>query len=95
MKKTVLLLLITYATQAFCGKIDAAYKALSMFDYFKAKELFYGSLQKKPAEASYGLAILFYRTDNPFSDIDSAAKYIAKSRKTFKDTVTLSGFSVS
>lgn len=95
MKKTVLLLLITYATQAFCGKIDAAYKALSIFDYFKAKELFYGSLHKKPAEASYGLAILFYRTDNPFSDIDSAAKYIAKSREAFKDTLTLSGFSVS
>lgn len=95
MKKFILLLLITYTTQAFCGKIDDGYKALSMFNYFKAKELFYSTLGKKPAESAYGLATLFYRTDNPFSNIDSAAKYIAISKHAFKDTITLSGFSIS
>lgn len=61
--------------------IGEAYKALSVYDYFKAKKLFYKSLKQKPKEASFGLAAIFYRADNPFSNIDSAAKYIAISRQ--------------
>ncbi len=95
MKKIALVLLISYAATAYSGKISAAYKALRIYDYFKAKELFYSTLSKNPAEASYGLATIFHRADNPFSNIDSAAKYIANSKKTFKDTVTLSGYFIA
>jgi hypothetical protein len=95
MKKYILVLVILFAFKAFGGKISMAYKALSIYDYFKARELFYASLTKNPAEAGYGLATMYYRNDNPFSNIDSAAKYIAKSAKMFKDTVTLSGYVIS
>ncbi len=95
MKKFILVLLISSTVNALAGKIMSAYKALSIYDYFKAKELFYSSLTKNPCEASYGLATIYYRTDNPFSNIDSAAKYIAKSNLSFKDTVTLSSYFIS
>jgi len=95
MKKIILVLLISSAANAFAGKITAAYKALSSYDYFKAKELFYGALSKNPCEASYGLATIYYRNDNPFSNIDSAAKYITTCKRNFKDTVTLSSYFIS
>jgi hypothetical protein len=95
MKKYILVLVILSAFKGFGSKISLAYKALSIYDYFKAKELFYASLAKNPAEAGYGLATIYYRSDNPFSNIDSAAKYIAKSTKAFKDTITLSGYFIS
>ena len=95
MKKIILVLLIFSTVPVFSSKIINAYKALSLYDYFKAKKFFYYSLAKNPTEASYGLATIFYRNDNPFSNIDSAAKYIAKSNRFFKDSVTLSGYKIS
>ncbi|MES2132183.1 MAG: WG repeat-containing protein [Bacteroidota bacterium] len=95
MKKIIPVLLLICSLNAFGGKIASAYKALSVYDYFKAKGLLYASLSKNPAEAGYGLATIYYRTDNPFSNIDSAAKYIAKCAKSFKDTLTLSGFLIA
>ncbi len=82
-------------TNAFGNKISEAYEALAIFDYFKAKQLFYKAYQKFPNESSFGLATIFYRNDNPFSNIDSAAKYIAISHARFKDTTTLSGFKIN
>jgi hypothetical protein len=52
---------------ANAAKINDAYKALEIFDYFKARKLFYESYNKKTSHASYGLAIIYFRTDNPFS----------------------------
>lgn len=95
MKKVIPVLLLICSLNSFGGKIASAYKALSIYDYFKARELFYASLSKNPAESGFGLATIYYRTDNPFSNIDSAAKYIAKCTKSFKDTVTLSGFFIA
>lgn len=67
------------------AKINQAYEALSIYDYFKAKKLFYEVLKKQPnAPAAYGLSTLFYRTDNPFSNADSAAKYITRAGNFFK-----------
>lgn len=95
MRKIASLFIICFALKVSAGKISDAYEALSIFDYFKAKQLFYKSITKYPCESSYGLATIFYRTDNPFSNIDSAAKYIAISSKTFKDTLTLSSFHIN
>jgi hypothetical protein len=81
-------------TNAFGNKISDGYKALAIYDYFKAKQLFYKSYSKYTCEASYGLAIIYHRNDNPFSNTDSAAKYIALSRYHFKDTITYSGFRI-
>ena len=77
------------------GNISQAYEALTIFDYFKAKNLFYKNLKKLPTDASYGLATIYERNDNPFSNIDSAAKYIALSKLNFKDTVTYSAYHIN
>lgn len=71
------------------AKINQAYEALSIYDYFKAKKLFYEVLKKEPkAAAAYGLSTIFYRTDNPFSNTDSAAKYITLAGNFFKISPT-------
>lgn len=95
MKKYILVLSVICAFKGFGSKISSAYEALSVYDYFKARSLFYSSLSKYPSEAGYGLATIYFRNDNPFSNIDSAAKYIARSAKTFKDTARLSGYMIS
>lgn len=95
MKKYLFVVMVALALKGFGSRIASAYQALSVYDYFKAKDLLYASLSKNPSEAGYGLATIYYRSDNPFSNIDSAAKYIAKSAKTFKDTARLSGFEIS
>lgn len=95
MKKIVSVLLICITVRGFASKISDAYAALYIYDYFKAKSLFFSSLSKFPAESSYGLATIFNRNDNPFSNTDSAAKYIAISRQHFKDTATYSSFHIS
>lgn len=67
------------------SKIEDAYEALSIYDYFKAKKLFYGELKKShKTAAAYGLATIFYRTDNPFTNTDSAVKYITLSGNYYK-----------
>lgn len=95
MKKIVWLIFMLIALNGYSKTIADAYSALSIYDYFKAKALFFKSISKNPAEAAYGLSIIFYRTDNPFSNTDSAAKYISIAQKTFKDTVSYSGFSIN
>src|ERR1700741_221194 len=95
MKKTSCIILLLFATKVFSSKISDAYAALSIYDYFKAKQLFLKSLAKSPSEASYGLATIYYRNDNPFSNIDSAAKYISTAQIRFKDTVTYSLYHIN
>ena len=95
MKKIICLFLVCLASKVFSSKIADAYAALSIYDYFKAKQLFIKSLPKFPAEASYGLATIYYRNDNPFSNIDSAAKYISKAKTLFRDTVSYSLYHIN
>lgn len=61
------------------SKINKAYDALKIFDYFKAKKLFYSCIKKEPVLATYGLATIYQRNDNPFHNLDSAYKYIERS----------------
>jgi hypothetical protein len=52
------------------------FKALAVYDYFNAKKHFYKSLKQAHIPYSaYGLAIIYARNDNPFSNSDSAVKY--------------------
>ena len=67
---------ILLSCSAIAGKIDKAFACLQEMNYFEAKKLFYESLKKKVVPASYGLATIFYRKDNPFHNIDSAYRYI-------------------
>lgn len=74
---TTFLLVCGFA--AIGGEIEKGYRALSIYDYFKARKLFYKQLKKHPAEAAHGLATIYYRNDNPFHHLDSAYKYIVLS----------------
>jgi hypothetical protein len=60
------------ATILFTNKVDRANEALKIYDYFKAKKLFTESLKKHPIESNFGLAVIYSRKDNPFSNLDSA-----------------------
>lgn len=82
-KLLTILLLMLLAPAAFAGRIERGFEALRIYNYFKAKQLFEKSLKKAPAGASYGLSIIYYRTDNPFSNIDSAYAFILRSEKSF------------
>ncbi len=78
-------LFILFLTFAFVGshaakqkQLNKAYAALKEYDYFKAKKIFYSINQKEiNFAAAFGLSSIYYRNDNPFSNIDSASKYIA------------------
>jgi hypothetical protein len=79
MKIRLFTLLIFICCSAHFGrasKIVKGYEALQQFNYFEAKKIFQKSLKKEPAPASYGLAIIYFRNDNPFHSLDSAFKYI-------------------
>ncbi len=95
MRKIIVILILCLTSTAWGNKLSDAYKALSIFDYFKAKQLFYKSISKYPSASAYGLSTIFSRTDNPFSNIDSAAKYISISKNYFKDSVSYSGYHIN
>lgn len=84
-RKLLFFYFISTALQLFGSKIESAYEALSIYDYFKAKKLFYSQLQKShKTAATYGLATIYFRADNPFSNTDSASKYITLSGNYYK-----------
>jgi len=95
MRKIITILLICFISKAWSNKISSAYEALSIYNYFEAKKLFYKSLSKYPSASSYGLATIYFRNDNPFSNIDSAAKYIAICKLKYKDSISYSSFHIN
>jgi hypothetical protein len=71
-------LILLLSVNVFGGKIDKAYEALKIYDYFKAKSIFQETLEDEPVAARYGLTIIYYRNDNPFHNLDTAYAYIQK-----------------
>jgi len=71
-------LILFFSVNVFAGKIDKAYEALKIYDYFKAKTLFQEMLDDEPVPARYGLTIIYYRKDNPLHNLDTAYAYINK-----------------
>ena len=64
---------------SFAQKIHKGFQALDVHDYFKAKQIFEKRLKKEKSPASFGLAQIYYRNNNPFHNIDSAQRYIVQS----------------
>jgi hypothetical protein len=95
MKYIIFIAFLCLSAQSFGSKISEGFKALSIYDYFKAKQLFYKCITKHPSSSAYGLATIYLRTDNPFTNIDSAAKYISISKNQFKDTSSYSSFHIT
>jgi hypothetical protein len=82
MMRLLLLFLITVQTWAaspfFRGKpfprlpVDRGYEALKIYNYFRAREIFLKPSSHWPVLHAHGLAVIYFRTDNPFSDPDKA-----------------------
>ncbi len=83
MKYLFLSLFLSLAFFSSAGKIEKAFKKLEIYNYFEAKVLLEKSLKKKVVPASYGLAIIYYRTDNPFHNLDSAYAAILRAERLF------------
>lgn len=82
--KTIAVIALIFTTgNTLAGSVDKGYKALYQFDYFTAKQRFTKALKYNESPGSQGLAIIFYRTDNPFHNYDSALIYIERSIATF------------
>jgi len=75
-KLTMLFMVLFVSNIAYAGRIEKAYDALSIYNYFKAKRLFEKRLKKEVVASAFGLSIIYGRSDNPFTNIDSAHKYI-------------------
>ncbi len=54
------------------GKIEKAFESLNTYNYFEARNLFQKSIRKYPSLAGFGLSLIYFRTDNPFHQVDSA-----------------------
>ncbi|MCB0793991.1 MAG: WG repeat-containing protein [Flavobacteriales bacterium] len=65
------------------GKLENAFQALAVHDYFKARQLFLGQVAKHPAAAWYGLSVITGRADNPFYQLDSAYALVLRSEIAF------------
>lgn len=63
--------------------IDRAFTALSNYNYFEAKRLFQKLQKKEPSAANYGLAVIYFRKDNPFHNLDSAFSTIVRSENAY------------
>jgi hypothetical protein len=72
----VVIALVVVDNNVHASRIKSGYTALSVKDYFKAKKMFSKGMKYNPEASSYGLAIIYSRSDNPFSDKDSAYRYI-------------------
>src|SRR5579863_7137040 len=86
MKKVRLLiglLCISFSSSLQAGGIKNGFKALSVYDYFKARMVFTKALKSKSsgAVAAYGLSVITSRTDNHFYNLDTAYTYILKAQK--------------
>lgn len=78
-KNLFLSLLIIAATVLYAGRLDKAFEALEMHDYFRAKELFEKSLKSDAMLSHYGLSIIYSRNNNPFYNLDTAYAHIQRS----------------
>ena len=67
----------------YAASIEDAFKSLENYNYFEAKKLFEKFLKKEFAASNFGLATIYFRTDNPFHNIDSAYACIVRSEKTY------------
>jgi hypothetical protein len=81
----MLALCIGFQCQASLSRIKKGFEALEIYDYFNAKSNFEKSLKHYESPASFGLATIYLRRDNPFHSLDSAYFYIQRAQEAFGD----------
>lgn len=80
---SLFLLLMLVPTVSFSGKVEKGFEALSVFNYFKAKQFFEKKLEKNKTACSYGLSVVYGRNDNPFYNLDSAYRFVLVAEASF------------
>jgi len=83
LKYCLLFSLFFFSVNIKASKIENAFTALRIYNYFEAKQLFEKVFKSETAAAGYGLSTIYYRNDNPFFNIDSAYKFIIISENSF------------
>lgn len=80
----VIFLCVLFLGSLKASKLENGFQALSIHDYFKAKKIFSKNYKcKHDPYSSYGLATIYSRSNNPFYNLDSAAKYASLSYNLF------------
>jgi len=71
---------------SWAASVDKGYEALEVYDYFNAKKYFTKALKYHESPGAQGLAIIYYRDDNPFHSYDSAYVYVLRAIESFDMT---------
>jgi len=79
----ITLTFIFFNFQLSAGKIEKAFHCLEQLDYFQAKKLFEKELAHLESPASYGLALIYFKKNNPYHNYDSAYRYIVKAEASY------------
>jgi hypothetical protein len=72
MKSILLIYILVCSSFLFGQSLKKGYEALGEYNYFLAKKVFVKKEKKNPALSTFGLALIYHRSDNPFHNIDSA-----------------------
>ncbi|MBI2259924.1 MAG: WG repeat-containing protein [Flavobacteriia bacterium] len=86
MRKLLFFYLIFQTSILFSKNIEDGFQALKIYNYFEAKRIFEKNINKVTSPSAFGLAIIYFRKDNPFHQIDSAYKYILIAEKNYSLT---------
>ena len=55
--------------------VQKGFQALEVYNYFEAKKQFEKGLKRNVSPSAYGLSQIYFRSDNPFHNVDSAYHY--------------------
>lgn len=84
MKRILVLFTFFVAFYVSAGNIEKGFENLKIYNYFAAKAQFEKAQKKHVSPASYGLAVIYARNDNPFHNLDSAFVLILRAEKNFQ-----------
>ncbi|MES2590062.1 MAG: WG repeat-containing protein [Bacteroidota bacterium] len=79
----LLFLFLIFSFSSYAKSIEDGYEALKIYNYFEAKRIFEKKISKQESPCAFGLAIIYFRNDNPFHNLDSSFKYVLKAEKSF------------
>lgn len=69
--------------------LKKGYEALEIYNFFEAKKRFDKSIDRKISPSAYGLSAIYFRTDNPFHNLDSAYHYSLLAVETYTQVDSL------
>ncbi|HRH39269.1 MAG TPA: hypothetical protein PK760_13045, partial [Flavobacteriales bacterium] len=64
-------LVVLTSLPVLAGKLEKAFAAIEVHNYFLARQMLLKQVKKHPAAAWYGLSVISGRANNPFFHVDS------------------------